>query len=334
MALARERGQILQVADDHHAAARLDRNYLDHRSAFVMSRLLLGAGVPDPGRLARTSAARSVFSIDRAGAVRFNRRIGEEPMIASSRRVAIVTGAGRGIGRAIALKLAGSFDLAITDIDPEQGAAVGEELQRQGGQALFEQSDLADLATHQPTLERIIRRFGRIDCLVNNAGIASPVRGDLLELTPENYDRVLAVNLRGTLFFTQAVARRMLAQTPDGARSIITVSSVNAAMAAVERGDYAISKTGLAMLTKLFALRLAEVGIGVFEVRPGIIRTDMTAKVSARYDQVIAQGGVPMRRWGESDDVAGAVAALAGDAFTFATGSVIEVAGGLAIPRL
>ena len=253
-------------------------------------------------------------------------------MTASSRRVANVTGAGRGIGRAIAVRLAETFDLAITDVEP-QGAAVAEELQ-QGAEALFVQSDLADLATHAPTLERIVERFGRIDCLVNNAGIASPVSGGLLELTPENYDRVLAVNLRGTLFFTQGTARRMLAHAPAGARSIITVSSINADMAAVERGDYAISKTGLAMLTRLFALRLADAGIGVFEVRPGIIRTDMTAKVSARYDQVIAQGGVPMRRWGEPEDVAAVVAALAGDAFAFATGSVIEVAGGLAIPRL
>jgi NAD(P)-dependent dehydrogenase (short-subunit alcohol dehydrogenase family) len=254
-------------------------------------------------------------------------------MTASSRRVAIVTGAGRGIGRAIAERLAGRFDLAITDVEPEQGAAA-RALRDQGAEPLFVQSDLADLGTHAPTLDRILEHFGRIDCLVNNAGIASPVRGDLLELTPENYDRVLAVNLRGTLFFTQAVAKRMLAQAQDGARSIITVSSINADMAAVERGDYAISKTGLAMLTKLFALRLAAAGIGVFEVRPGIIRTDMTAIVSARYDRMIAEGVVPMRRWGEPGDVAAAVAALADEAFTFATGSVIEVAGGLAIPRL
>ena len=254
-------------------------------------------------------------------------------MTAPSRPVAIVTGAGRGIGRAIAQRLAESFDLALTDVEP-QAAAAAEDLRARGAEALFVQGDLADLATHAPMLDRVLERFGRLDCLVNNAGIASPVRGDLLELTPDNYDRVLAVNLRGTLFFTQGVALRMLAQRPDGARSIITVSSINAEMAAVERGDYAISKTGLAMLTRLFALRLADAGIGVFEVRPGIIRTDMTAKVSARYDQVIAQGGVPMRRWGEPDDVAGVVAALAGDAFNFATGSVIEVAGGLAIPRL
>ena len=254
-------------------------------------------------------------------------------MTASSRPVAIVTGAGRGIGRAIALRLAESFDLALTDVEPE-GDAAAEVLRARGAEALFVQGDLADLGTHAPMLDQVLERFGRLDCLVNNAGIASPVRGDLLELTPDNYDRVLAVNLRGTLFFTQGVALRMLARGPEGARSIITVSSINAEMAAVERGDYAISKTGLAMLTRLFALRLADAGIGVFEVRPGIIRTDMTAKVSARYDQVIAQGGVPMRRWGEPDDVAGVVAALAGDAFNFATGSVIEVAGGLAIPRL
>jgi 3-oxoacyl-[acyl-carrier protein] reductase len=252
----------------------------------------------------------------------------------STRPVAMVTGAGRGIGRAIASRLASSFDLALTDVDAKLGRAAGGELQRQGAVALFVQSDLADLASHEPALDRVVERFGRIDCLVNNAGIASPVRGDLLELTPDNYDRVMGINLRGTLFLTQAVARRMLAALPIGPRSIITVSSVNAAMAAVERGDYAISKAGLAMLTKLFALRLADAGIGVFEVRPGIIRTDMTAGVAARYDQVIAAGGVPMRRWGEAGDVAAVVAALAGDAFNFATGSVVDVGGGLAIPRL
>ena len=320
MALARKRRQIVQVADDHYTA-RLDWSRPSYRSAFVMSRLLLASG------------AGLLFPVDMTPPVRFNRRIGEETMTASSRRVAIVTGAGRGIGRAIAVSLADRFDLAITDVEP-QGAATAEALRAQGADALFVQGDLADLATHAPTLERVLDRFGRIDCLVNNAGIASPVRGDLLELTPENYDRVLAINLRGTLFFTQAVARHMLAQPADGARSIITISSVNADMAAVERGDYAISKAGLAMLTKLFALRLAEAGIGVFEVRPGIIRTDMTATVSARYDQVIGQGIVPMRRWGQPDDVAAVVAALASDAFAFATGSVIDVGGGFAIPRM
>jgi 3-oxoacyl-[acyl-carrier protein] reductase len=247
----------------------------------------------------------------------------------SSRPVALVTGAGRGIGRAIAARLAERFDLAITDLDAANGQAVATELQ-----ALFVHGDIADLACHGPTLEAVLERFGRIDCLVNNAGIASPVRGDLLELTPENYDRVQAVNLRGTLFFTQTVARRMVARPADGARSIITISSANAGMASPERGDYTISKAGLAMLTRLFALRLADAGIGVFEVRPGIIRTDMTAVVSERYDGMIGRGEVPMRRWGEADDVAGVVAALASDAFGFATGSVIDVGGGLQIPRL
>ncbi|MEM7022052.1 MAG: 3-ketoacyl-ACP reductase [Pseudomonadota bacterium] len=251
-----------------------------------------------------------------------------------SRRVALVTGAGRGIGRAIAAKLAASFDLAIGDIDSAQGQRVVEELEALGASAHFVACDIADLGAHAPTLDAVLDRFGRLDCLVNNAGIASPVRGDLLTLKPENFDQVLSINLRGTMFLTQEVARRMIAQPSDTARSIITVSSVNADMAAPERGDYAISKAGLGMMTKLFALRLAEHGIGVFEVRPGIIRTDMTAVVSSRYDAMIEQGHVPMRRWGEPGDVAEVVEALASEAFRFATGSVIDVGGGLSIPRL
>jgi NAD(P)-dependent dehydrogenase (short-subunit alcohol dehydrogenase family) len=252
-------------------------------------------------------------------------------------KVVIVTGGSKGIGLGcVKIFVAeGGSRVVFCSRNESEGRAVEADVNALGpGSAHFVRADMSKVDDIRRMIDTTADRFGRIDCLVNNAGIASPVRGDLLELTPENYDRVLAVNLRGTLFFTQAVAKRMLAQAQDGARSIITVSSINADMAAVERGDYAISKTGLAMLTKLFALRLAAAGIGVFEVRPGIIRTDMTAIVSARYDRMIAEGVVPMRRWGEPGDVAAAVAALADDAFNFATGSVIEVAGGLAIPRL
>ena len=173
-----------------------------------------------------------------------------------------------------------------------------------------------------------------IACLVNNAGVPAPQRGDLLDMSTASYDRVLDVNLRGTFFFTQAVARHMAATVTDRTRSIVTVSSVSAEMASVERGEYCVSKAGLGMLTKLFALRLAPLGIGVFEVRPGVIRTPMTDGVAATYDARIAHGLVPMGRWGEAQDVARAVAALAAGDLAFSTGSVLHVDGALSIPRL
>jgi NAD(P)-dependent dehydrogenase (short-subunit alcohol dehydrogenase family) len=180
----------------------------------------------------------------------------------------------------------------------------------------------------------IVAGFGRLDCLVNNAGIGSPKRGDLLELTPDTFDTVIGVNLRGTLFFTQACVREMLALGSAGhPRSVVTISSVSAEMASPERTDYCVSKAGLSMAMKNLALRLAGEGIAVFEVRPGIIRTPMTAPVSARYDARIADGLVPAGRWGEPADVAATVSALAAGRMAFATGSVVNVDGGLSLPR-
>jgi NAD(P)-dependent dehydrogenase (short-subunit alcohol dehydrogenase family) len=169
---------------------------------------------------------------------------------------------------------------------------------------------------------------------VNNAGIGSPARGDLLDVSAEAFDQVLGVNLRGTFFFTQAVARHMISNNSGHARSIITLSSVSAELASPERGEYCLSKSALAMLTKLFALRLAPERISVFEVRPGVIRTPMTSAVADKYDRRIAEGLVPMSRWGEPEDVGTAVAALASGQFQFASGSVINLDGGLSIPRL
>lgn len=253
-----------------------------------------------------------------------------------SRPVALVSGARRGIGAAIALALARKgFDLAITDIaeDDDAGTTLAD-LRASGARAVFLRSDLADTADHARVVAEAVSQFGVIDCLVNNAGVPSPARGDLLEVRPEAFDQVLDVNLRGTFFFTQAVARHMTATTSGNARSIVTVSSVSAKLASPERGEYCMSKAGLAMLTKLFALRLARDGIAVFEVRPGVIRTPMTAGVADKYDRRIADGLVPMGRWGEPEDIGAAVAALASGQFQFATGSVIDLDGGLAIPRL
>jgi 3-oxoacyl-[acyl-carrier protein] reductase len=255
----------------------------------------------------------------------------------SARPVAVVTGGRRGIGRAAAECLAeDGFDVAITDREYARTEGMLEALGAHGGKAIFVQSDVADLAGHAAAVETVLDTLGGIDCLVNNAGIASPVRADMLELLPENFDRVIGVNLRGPLFFTLAVVRWMLDHPPaDGRfRSIVNVSSVSASLASPERADYCISKAGVAMLTRLLALRLADADIGVFEVRPGIIRTDMTSGVASRYDRLIEGGLVPMRRWGEGRDIGRVVAGLAGGAFAFATGSVLQADGGLSIHRL
>jgi 3-oxoacyl-[acyl-carrier protein] reductase len=260
------------------------------------------------------------------------------PHGSASRPVAVVTGAGRGIGRAIALELAGEgYDLALPLLDPagEEAADTAAALEAKGARVLLRPCDLADVASHEATAEAVVRHFGGIDVLVNNAGMGAPVRGDLLELRPENYDTVMGVNLRGTLFLTLACVRRMVATARTGRpRTVVTISSVSAEMASPERTDYCISKAGLSMAMKALALRLAPEGIPVFEVRPGIIRTPMTAAVAPRYDARIAEGLVPALRWGEAEDVARTVAGLVSGRFAFATGSVIAVDGGLSIPRL
>lgn len=237
--------------------------------------------------------------------------------------VALVTGAARGIGQAIADALEGNgfktvrLDLRWPGTRPE--GALG--------------ADIADVASHETIVDDIIRRHGRIDCLVNNAGIGAKLRGDFLELPPDSFDQVMAVNLRGTVFLSQAVARAMR-EPSDHPRTIITITSVSAELASPERLDYCISKAGLSMFVKGLALRLAAQDIGVFEIRPGIIRSDMTAPVAAAYDARIADGLVPARRWGEPADIAAVVASLAGGTMNFATGSVIHADGGLAIARL
>lgn len=257
-------------------------------------------------------------------------------MTQSAKPVAVVTGGRRGIGLGIARALAAAgFDLALTDIvGPPAGDSPIAELGRLGADPLYVTADLADVEGHRRTIDEVLARFGRLDCLVNNAGRGSVTRGDFLDLSPENFDAVMATNLRGTVFFTQAAARAMLNLPAGGPRSIVNITSVSAALSSPERLDYCISKAGLASFTQGLALRLADHGIGVFEVRPGIIRTDMTAPVSAKYDALIEGGLVPMRRWGEAGDVGAICAAIATGAFGFATGSVINADGGLSISRL
>ena len=254
-----------------------------------------------------------------------------------TRPVAIVTGGRRGIGLGIARALAADgYDIALTGI----GAAADNdttltELEGLGAQAIYVQSDLADLSSHTQAVETIVEKFGRIDCLINNAGIASVVRGDFLELYPANFDTIVATNLRGTIFFTQAVVKAMLSsKAPASARTIVNITSVSSSMSSPERIDYCVTKAGLSAFSQGLALRLAETGIAVFELRPGIIRSDMTAGVAGKYDALIEAGLVPMRRWGEPADIGAMVSALASGKFGFATGSVIDADGGLSIPRL
>jgi NAD(P)-dependent dehydrogenase (short-subunit alcohol dehydrogenase family) len=258
-------------------------------------------------------------------------------MTSSERPVAVVTGGRRGIGLAIASALAkAGYEVAITDIDsPDIAEAALSDLRSLGAGIIYLQGDLADVAGHGRTIDAVLERFGRIDCLVNNAGIGAVARGDFVALSPENFDAVMATNLRGTVFFTQAVINAMLAAgSAPHPRSIITITSISAAATSPERLDYCISKAGLAAFSQGLALRLAASGIAVFEVRPGIIRTDMTAGVASKYDALIAGGLVPMQRWGEPADIGAICAALASGSFAFATGSVIGADGGLSIARL
>lgn len=251
--------------------------------------------------------------------------------------VALVTGARRGIGLGIAKALASKgFDLAITDIaDDAASQSAIKVLHKLGADTVFIQSDIADLTSHGATVEAAIAKFGRIDCLVNNAGIGSKVRGDFLDLEPANYNAIFDINLRGTVFFTQAVLRTMLTgNTASHPRSIINITSVSAGMTSPERLDYCMTKAALASFTQGIAVRLADQGISVFDVRPGIIRSDMTAVAAAKYDKLIAEGLVPMKRWGEPEDLGRIVAALASGDFNFATGSVINADGALSISRL
>lgn len=253
----------------------------------------------------------------------------------NDRPIALVTGADRGIGLAIASRLAeDGFDLFISSLTSEAGDAA-DRLRGLGAKVEHLVGDISDLSVHREWIGLIGDEAGRLNCLVNNAGMGAVVRGDILDLTPENFDRVMDVNLRGTAFLTQAALRLMLdtPQSPPG-RCIVNITSVSATHVSVDRLDYCISKAALAMWSRGLAARFARDGIAVFDVRPGIIRTDMTAKVTEKYNRLIGEGLVPAGRWGEGEDVAKVVGSLASGGFAFATGSVIEVDGGLSIERL
>jgi 3-oxoacyl-[acyl-carrier protein] reductase len=256
-----------------------------------------------------------------------------------SKRVALVTGGSRGIGLGIAEALADSgFDLAINGV--RHVAAVEEVVQslaRRGAEVLYCRGDVGAAADRQAVVDAVRARFRRLDVLVNNAGVAPTVRADILEASEESFDRVVGINLKGPYFLTQLVARWMIdqraADTTFGG-VIVNVSSVSATEASIHRGDYCISKAGVAMATKLWAHRLAEHGIAIYEVRPGIITTDMTAPVKEKYDRLMAGGLTVENRWGLPEDVGRAVSMLARGDLTYATGNVLMVDGGLTLRRL
>jgi len=257
----------------------------------------------------------------------------------TTRRTAFITGSSRGIGLGIAEHLARKgFDLAINGVRAEsEVTSVLAGLRELGADVIYCQGSIAEADARQAMLANISAHFGRLNLLVNNAGIAPRVRADILEATEESFDQVLTTNLKGAYFLTQAVANWLIEQKREAADfqgSIITVSSISATVASVNRGDYCISKAGLSMATQLFAVRLGEFGIPVYEVRPGVIKTDMTAGVSARYDQLIADGLTVQPRWGLPDDVGRAVAAIAEGGFPYSTGQVFMIDGGLTLARL
>ncbi len=255
----------------------------------------------------------------------------------SVRPVALVTGAGRGIGRGIAAALAQhGYDVVVHDRDATCATADAvAEVQAAGARAAVVHADIADLAAHGPLLDAAAASFGRLDCLVNNAGVSVLARGDLLDVTAESFDRCIAVNARAGFFLARGFARMLLRTEalPGRHRAIVFVTSSNAEAASLNRGEYCVSKAAAAMAARLFALRLAPAGIGVYDVRPGIIATEMTLRSKDRYDAMIAAGTVPMPRWGTVADVGQAVATLATGALPYTVGLPVTVDGGLVTPH-
>jgi len=258
----------------------------------------------------------------------------------NNKPVAVITGASRGIGRAVAIALASEgYDIAAIarSVDSEGMEILRPEVEKRGSQFFPVGLDISCTGCQVEVVSNILDRYGRIDLLVNNAGVAPLQRNDILDMTEESYDRVMNINLKGPVFFAQKVATEMiwLKQTiTDFKPIIIFVTSVSSVRSSTNRTEYCISKAGLSMASLVFADRLSSEGILVFEVRPGVIWTDMTAKIKDKYDKRINEGLVPQKRWGFPEDIAKAIASLSRGDWNFSTGSVFEISGGLNISKL
>lgn len=256
------------------------------------------------------------------------------------KKTAIITGSGRvnGIGFAVALELAQENHnivlVGVSDISKAQDAL--DILKEKNVEAIYVQANISVAEDRENLLKQTLDRFSRVDVLVNNAGVAPLVRADLLEMTEESFDRVISINTKGNMFLTQIIAKQMMKQEKIGKKrgSIVNISSCSSEVSSISRGEYCVSKAGVSMLTKLFADRLAPEEIYVYEVRPGVIMTDMTSAVEEKYTKMFNDGAFPIARWGLPEDVAGAVSAFCSDKFTYTTGNYIDVDGGFHIKRL
>lgn len=249
-------------------------------------------------------------------------------------KIAIVTGGSRGIGRGIALALGkAGFSVVVNYNKAAQAAEdVKSEIEKSGSKALIVQADVSNRNDRQKLVDETMKAFGRIDLLVNNAGVAPDVRADVLDASEESYDRLININLKGPYFLTQLVCKQM-AQQKSG--QIVNITSISAYTAHTNRGDYGISKAGLAMMTQIYAARMAEFGVNVYEIRPGVIETDMTGPVKAKYDDLIFNKDLtPIKRWGQPDDISKAVLGIALGYMPFSTGEVLNVDGGFHMRRL
>lgn len=258
----------------------------------------------------------------------------------NNRPVAIITGASRGIGRAVAIALAAEgYDIAAIarSVDSEGMENLTKEVEKRGSQFFPVGLDISCTGCQEEVVANILERYGRIDVLVNNAGVAPLQRNDILDMTEESYERLLNINLKGPVFFAQKIAKEMIwqkQQMTDYKPVIIFITSVSAVLSSTNRAEYCISKAGLSMASTVFADRLSHEGILVCEVRPGVIQTDMTAKIKDKYDKLIGEGLVPQERWGFPEDIGKSVASIARGDWSFSTGMIFEISGGLNIHKL